>query len=81
MAQKPRRVPFAQREKGSEKIKDMIEKDMEEVPDPTTWASPIVVSPKASGDIRLCVDMRVANTAIQRERLPIPTVDEALEDL
>ena len=25
--------------------------------------------------------MRVANTAIQRERLPIPTVDEALEDL
>ena len=25
--------------------------------------------------------MRVANTAFQRERLPIPTVDEALEDL
>ena len=81
VAQKPRRVPFALREKGSEEIKDLIEKDMEEVPGPTTWASPIVVSPKASGDIRLCVDMRVANTAIQRERLPIPTVDEALEDL
>ena len=81
MAQKPRRVTFALRQKGSEKIKDLIEKDMEEVPGPTTWASPIVVSPKASGDIRLCVDMRVANTAIQRERLPIPTVDEALEDL
>ena len=70
VAQKPRRVPF-----------DLIEKDMEEVPGPTTWASPIVVSPKVGGDIRLCVDMRVANTAIQRERLPIPTVDEALEDL
>ena len=81
VAQKPRCVPFALREKGSEEIKDLIEKDMEEVPGPTTWASPIVVSPKASGDIRLCVDMRVANTAIQRERLPIPTVDEALEDL
>ena len=70
VAQKPRRVPF-----------DLIEKDMEEVPGPTTWASPIVVSPKVGGDIRLCVDMRVANTAIQRERLPIPTVDEALDDL
>ena len=82
VAQKPRRVPFALREKVSEKIKDLIEKDIiEEVPGSTTWASPIVVSPKASGDIRLCVDMRVANTAIQRERLPIPTVDEALEDL
>ena len=67
VAQKPRRVPFALREKGSEEIKDLIEKDMEEVPGPTTWASPIVVSRKASGDIRLCVDMRVANTAIQRE--------------
>ena len=61
---------------------DLIEKDIiEVVPGPTTLASPIGVSPKTSGDIRLCVDMRVANTAIQRERLPIPTVDEVLEDL
>ena len=82
VAQKPRRVPFALREKVSAKIKDLIEKDIiEEVPGPTTWASPIVVAPKPNGDVRLCVDMRVANTAIQRERLPIPTVDEALEDL
>ena len=82
VAQKPRRVPFALCEKVSEKIKDLIEKDIiEEVPGPTTWASPIVVSTKVSEDIRLCVDMRVANTAIQRERLPIPTVDKALEDL
>ena len=82
VAQKHRRVPFALCEIVSEKIKDLIEKDIiEEVPGPTTWASPIVVSPKASGDIRLCIDMRLANTAIQLERLPILTVDEALEDV
>ena len=48
---------------------------------PTTWASPVVVAPKPSGEIRLCVDMRCANEAIIRERLPIPTVDEVLEEL
>ena len=41
----------------------------------------MVVAPKPSGDIRLCVDMRRANEAIVREGLPIPTVDEVLESL
>ena len=39
----------------------------------------MVISLKPSGDTRLCVDMRRANEAIVRERLPIPTVDEVLE--
>ena len=32
-------------------------------------------------DVRICVDMRCANEAIQREKIPIPTVDEVLEEL
>lgn len=54
---------------------------VERVDGPTSWVSPVVVAPKASGDIRLCVDMRKANQAIIRERIPIPTVDEVLENL
>ena len=54
---------------------------MERVDGPTSWISPVVVAPKASGDIRLCVDMRKANAAIIRERIPISTVDEVLENL
>ena len=55
---------------------DIIEK----VQGPTPWVSPIVVVPKPSGGIRLYVDMRKANDAIVRERYPIPTVDEVLQD-
>ena len=82
VAQKVRRIPFSLREKVKVKVNELIDQDIvERVQGPTTWVSPIVVAPKPSGDIRLCVDMRQANTAIKRERLPIPTIDEVLEEL
>ena len=82
VAQKPRRVPFALREKVTSKVEDLIAKDIvEQVNGPTSWVSLVVIAPKASGDIRLCVDMRKANAAIIRERIPIPTVEELLENL
>ena len=44
--------------------------------------SPAVIAPKPNkDDVRICVDMRCANEAIRREKLPIPTVDEVLEEL
>ena len=41
----------------------------------------MVVAPKSSGDIRLCVNMRKANEAIVSKRIPMPTVDKVLENL
>ena len=40
-----------------------------------------MVVPKPDGDIRICVDTRRANEAIERERHPIPTIEEVLHDL
>ena len=62
---------------------DDLQKDIiERVDGPSPWVSPVVIAPKPGSDnIRLCVDMRQANTAILRERYPIPTVDEILEQL
>ena len=55
---------------------------IEKVSGPTTWVSPAVFAPKpGKDDVRICVDMRCANEAIQREKRPIPTVDEVLEEL
>ena len=82
VVQKMRRVPFSVKSKVTAKVNELLEKDIiEKVEGPTVWLSPVVVAPKPSGDIRLCVDMRRANEAIIRERLPIPTIDEVLESL
>ena len=82
VVQKMRRIPFSLKDKVTAKVNELLENDIiERVERPTTWISPVVVAPKPSGDIRLCVDMRRANEAIVRERLPIPTVDEVLESL
>ena len=58
---------------------DIIERVPEDEGIP--WVSPIVVVPKKDGGVRICVDMRVANEAIQCVRHPIPTVDDVSFEL
>ena len=71
LAQPIRKVPYHLRDKLSTKLDEL-----EKVSGPSSWVSPVVVVPKPTGDICLCVDMRQANTAVKRERVPIPTIDE-----
>ena len=80
VAQSSRRVPFALRDKLEMEIQRLLKDDIiEPVEGPTPWVSPLVIIPKQSGDIRVCVDMRTANTAVIRERYMIPTVDEVIQ--
>lgn len=57
VAQKLRQVPFVLRDKVKAKIDELLEGYT------TTWASPVVIAPKLSGEITLSVDMRRANEA------------------
>lgn len=45
--------------------------------------SPIVTpsKPKHPAKVRICIDMRQANTAIERERHITPTVDNVIHEL
>ena len=80
VVQKMRRIPFLGKDKVTAKVDELLENDIiERVERPTTSISPVVVAPKPSGDIRLCIDVRRANEAIVCERLPIHTVKEVLE--
>ena len=77
VAQQPRRVPFHVRQKVEEEIKNLASKGIiEKVDGPTPWVSPLVVITKTNGNVKLCVDMRLANIAIIREGHPMPTVDD-----
>ena len=83
-AQPQRRIPFHIRKKVKHAVKELQREDIiEAVPEtqPTPWVSPIVAVPKKDGSVRICVDMRMANQAINRVRYPIPTVNDVSLDL
>lgn len=82
VAQPARKMPFKMREQVKEKLEEMLKDGLiEKVEGPTLWLSPLVVVPKPNNDIRLCIDMRQANAAVQRERFPLPNIDETLEEM
>ena len=82
VAQPLRRPAFSLREKIEMKLDELLHEDIiDRVDGPTPWVNPVVVVPKPNGEVRLCVDMRCANKAIIRERHPIPTIDEVLNDM
>ena len=82
VAQSARRIPFHLRKKVAAELKKLEQQGIiEKVEGPTPWVSPLVVIPKKNGDVRLCVDMRLPNQAIHRERHPSPTVDDLVDAL
>ena len=82
VAQQVRRIPFSRRAKVNEKLEELLKLDViEKVEGPTTWVNPLVVVEKPNGDIRICLDMRQANQAIVREKHPVPTVEETLQEV
>ena len=77
-----RNVPIPLRDK----VRDELER-MEaigviaKVTAPTQWCAGMVVVPKSTGAVRICVDLRPLNENVLREPHPVPTVDETLAQL
>lgn len=76
------KVPEALKERVDAKILEMLRTDViEPANGPAEWISPMVVVPKGKGDIRLCINMRYPNKAIQREHFPLPVIETFLNKL
>lgn len=67
-----------QREVENELNKLLADGVIEPVSNPPTWVNPLVVVPKKNKGIRICVDMRMANSSIIREPYQISTLEEVL---
>ena len=78
----PRNVPLPLRKKVQEELTRIeslgVILRMEE---PTPWCAGMVVVPKKSGSVRICVDFRLLNDNVLREVHPLPKVDETLAQL
>ena len=80
VAQAERCIPFSLRESVRAEIKNLEEQDIIEdvTSEATPWLSQLVIVPKPSYKIRLCIDMPNSNTAIKRTRFPTPTVNDLI---
>lgn len=73
-----RQVPEAQRCKLLAELARLMSEDViEKVDAPSEWVHPIVVVDKpATGTVRICLDPRVLNQAVLRERFTLPAPSE-----
>ena len=77
-----RNVPIPLRDKVRDELERMESIGMiAKVTAPTQWCAGMVVVPKSTGAVRICVDLRPLNENVLREPHPVPTVDETLAQL
>lgn len=75
----PRKVPFPLYQKTKEELDRILETGViSRVDQPTNWCAPMVVTPKSTVKIRVCVDLSKLNEYVKRENHPLPAVDSAL---
>lgn len=72
----PRKVPFALHHRLEQELKKMEKMDViNKVTEPTEWVSSLIIIEKKNGQLRVCLDPRNLNKAINRTHYPIPSVD------
>ena len=77
--QPPRPIPYHLKDAFRRVISDMETDDViEPHVGPVTWLSNPVLVPKADGSMRITVDLRNLNKALQNTHLPIPRVEDIM---
>ena len=77
-----RRVPEALRTPLKEYLDDLESRGViEKVERPTEWVNSVVITRKANGNLRLCLDPKPLNKALKRCHFPMPVIEDVLPEL
>ena len=78
----PRRVPIAVKGKLKSELQRLEDKGViKKITEPTDWVSSLVVTEKANGNVRVCIDPQQLNKALKRSHYPLPVIEDVLPDL
>lgn len=77
---RPYRLSFPQREQVQSMVKEMVDADIvcESI---SSYASPVLLVKKKTGESRLCIDYRALNNKTRKEHYPLPLIDDQLDRL
>lgn len=75
-----RKMSLEEAEAAREYILENLEKGFIS-PSDAPWASPILMAKKPGGGLRFCVDYRKLNSITEKDRYPLPLIDETLAQL
>lgn len=76
----PRRLAFAEKNEVRKKLDELLEKNVIR-PSESEYASPIVLTKKKNGEMRMCVDYRKLNALMARDNYPLPVIEDQLDVL
>ncbi|XP_040356411.1 uncharacterized protein K02A2.6-like [Ixodes scapularis] len=76
------RVPVSVKPQLEKTIRNLEQRGIiKSVTEPTPWVSRMVVATKKNGDMRICIDPQALNEALERERHPLPILDDILPEV